>query len=376
MRKVKGTEIRGTTYHYCFSHQGQRIRGSIGTCDPVTAERKVAEKRAALFSQKEDGECIETWADAVEIFAEWKSTNKDWQTYERHLVWLTGVIGAKTKLADIDIDTITKITRVSKKVIVLKKGEPRSHATTNRYLATLRCLLNLASRKIKNYQSKTIPEIEMLPLVETERKWLSEEDADRLIEELSGSCATHIYEMARFALETGLRQSNVKLLKWEWVTLNGENSEVRVPSTSTKSGKWITIPLSDGAVAVLEERHAALVNRRNTKPGPGLDETYVFTNKAGQIVNRPYAPEGAFQGACKRLGMEWVRWHDLRHAFATRHLQKGTPIHILQQLGGWSDIKIVLDTYAHIAPSDLSDYRNNARRGQALQPKARLVAIK
>ena len=353
MRKVKGTELRGKIYHFRFNHKSQPIRGSIGTSDPDVAEQKVAEKRADLFAQKVNGECIETWADAIDIFTEWRSTNKAWETCERHLVWLTPVIGANTRLTDIDIDTVTKVTRASKKVMVWNKNEPRSNATTNRYLATLRNALNLASRKIKNYQSESVPDIEMLPIVKVERKWLSVEDADRLLDELSGSCATHIYDMARFALETGLRQSNVTLLEWGWVTLNGENSEVRVPSISTKSGKWLTIPLSDKAVAVLEERHAALVNRRNMKPGPGLDEKYVFTNKAGLTCRRPYASDGAFQGACKRLGMEWVRWHDLRHAFATRHLQQGTPIHILQQLGGWSNIDIVLKTYAHIAPSDL-----------------------
>ena len=49
------------------------------------------------------------------------------------------------------------------------------------------------------------------------------------------------------------------------------------------------------------------------------------------------------------------RWHDLRHTWASWHVQAGTPIHALQELGGWQSYEMVL-RYAHLAPGHLAAY--------------------
>jgi hypothetical protein len=58
------------------------------------------------------------------------------------------------------------------------------------------------------------------------------------------------------------------------------------------------------------------------------------------------------------VGIEDFRWHDLRHTWASWHIQNGTPIHVLQELGGWSDIRMV-QRYAHLAPEHLACYADN-----------------
>ena len=66
----------------------------------------------------------------------------------------------------------------------------------------------------------------------------------------------------------------------------------------------------------------------------------------------------AFRKGLTRVGIEDFRWHDLRHIWASWHVQNGTPIHVLQELGGWSDIHMV-QRYAHLAPEHLSAYAGN-----------------
>jgi len=56
------------------------------------------------------------------------------------------------------------------------------------------------------------------------------------------------------------------------------------------------------------------------------------------------------------------RWHDLRHTWASWHVQNGTSLQELQQLGGWSSFEMVL-RYAHLSGELL---RSAANRINAL----------
>lgn len=76
---------------------------------------------------------------------------------------------------------------------------------------------------------------------------------------------------------------------------------------------------------------------------------FVFTYK-GKPVKQCNIP--AWRKALKRVGIEDFRWHDLRHTWASWHVQNGTSLQELQQLGGWSSFDIVL-RYAHLSSNHL-----------------------
>lgn len=50
-----------------------------------------------------------------------------------------------------------------------------------------------------------------------------------------------------------------------------------------------------------------------------------------------------------------VRWHDLRHTWASWHVQNGTPLNVLQELGGWESPQMVR-RYAHFSAGHLAVY--------------------
>ncbi len=62
-----------------------------------------------------------------------------------------------------------------------------------------------------------------------------------------------------------------------------------------------------------------------------------------------------------RAGIEDFRWHDLRHTWASWHVQNGTPLHVLQELGGWSCYSMV-QRYAHMSAEHLAEYADNISR--------------
>jgi len=63
----------------------------------------------------------------------------------------------------------------------------------------------------------------------------------------------------------------------------------------------------------------------------------------------------AWRVALKRAGIADFRWYDLRHTWASWHVQAGTPLHELQELAGWECAEMVR-RYAHLSSEHLPVY--------------------
>jgi len=59
-----------------------------------------------------------------------------------------------------------------------------------------------------------------------------------------------------------------------------------------------------------------------------------------------------FRRLTKRLGMEGVRLHDLRHAALSSAMRAGIPPLIVSRMAGRSRSTFTMDQYGHVAPSD------------------------
>ena len=80
--------------------------------------------------------------------------------------------------------------------------------------------------------------------------------------------------------------------------------------------------------------------------------THVFSFRGKRVCQ---VNTKAWRAALKRVGIEDFRWHDLRHTWASWHVQAGTPLYVLQDLGSWECVEMVLK-YAHLASDHLLQY--------------------
>ena len=155
-----------------------------------------------------------------------------------------------------------------------------------------------------------------------------------------------VFEMYYIELATGLRRGELLGLKWEDLDL--EHGTLRVQrQVSRIDGKVVeaplktknsyrTISLGADAVEILKEQRKKCGN-----------SPYVFPSPTGG----PISPDSVLQmlhRVLKRAGLPKVRFHDLRHTFATVALQNGVDIKTVSGMLGHYSAGFTLDTYAHV----------------------------
>ena len=211
-----------------------------------------------------------------------------------------------------------------------------SNATVNRHLGLLKAILRCAKDEWEWIDS--IPAVKLLPEPVTRLRWLTHAEVDKLLKELPA----HLCAMVRFSLATGLRESNVTGLQWSQLDMKRHCAWIHPEQAKAK--KAIAVPLSSDALLVIREQL-------------GKNDTYVFTYK-GKPVTR--ANNHAWRKGLIRAGIEDFRWHDLRHTWASWHVQNGTPLHILKELGGWAELTMVM-RYAHLSSDHLKEFAENTK---------------
>ncbi len=315
---------------------GERIRKSSGTKDKQAAAQLDIKWQSELWNQQNlDTKPPRLWIEAVLKWLDEKEVyKKSIRTDKVHLKWLSTHLGALT-LDQIDKTVINQIVDEKKKAG--KNGKMPSNATINRILQLIRSILRCA--QIDWDWIDAIPQFKLLPEPKNRIRWLSKEEVATLIKELP----EHQKNVVLFALSTGLRQANVLGLKWDSVDLDRRHAFVR-PDES-KSKKAIPVPLNDLAMAVLQERQRA----------EDKNPQWVFTYKGGRIKQ---ANTKAWKNALKRAGIKNFRWHDLRHTWSSWHVQSGTSLQVLQELGGWASYSMVL-RYAHLSAEHLRENAGN-----------------
>ena len=153
------------------------------------------------------------------------------------------------------------------------------------------------------------------------------------------------------AAMTGLRQSELLGLRWrdvDWVAqrIRVRNTFVRREhSTQGKSDLSTrrSVPMADHLAGVLD----VWSKRTEYKD----DDDLVFAHpQTGSPLGRSKVTK-RFKAACKDAGVRPVKFHDLRHAFATRLAASGQPLRTIQEFLGHADSKTT-QIYAHYAPSE------------------------
>ena len=307
--------LRGENYWMDVQINGKRLRESLKTGDKKLAQQLHDMRKAELWREgvlKEKPK--KTFKEACARWVIERSHKRSLPDDQLKIKFLLPKIGG-VLLSELTRDKIESV--LPKEV---------AGATRNRYRALIRAMLRAAEREWDW--------LDRAPVLRTEAEpkrrvaYLTREQAEVLI-----TCLPEKYRMpVRFALLTGLRRSNVFGLTWDAVDL--DNSMVHVAAEDAKAGQRILVPLNKSAKALLE----SFPEPRKGRVWGDMDRIWANT----------------WTSACKRAGVPEFRFHDLRHTWASWHAMAGTPLSVLQELGGWHSHEMV-QRYAHLSPEHLAN---------------------
>ncbi len=152
----------------------------------------------------------------------------------------------------------------------------------------------------------------------------------------------------RLAIMSGARQGELLGLKWS--DIDWDNSQIHIQRTFNNQ-KWYDvktetsdrkIDLGPAMMAELKKwKVACLPNRLNL----------VFPNEAGQPTDHSNMRGRHFYPALEKAGIKKIRFHDLRHTYASLLIEQGENIKYIQDQLGHSTPTVTLNVYAHLMKS-------------------------
>jgi len=334
MARETGVYRRGDSRYWWIATtlpNGRRIRQSAGTENREDAEALLAKLKLDAYREVHFGiKSKRSWQEAVVRYLTLKATLRSIADVKRICRMLDPYLGTLT-LDQINGDVIWSIVQRE-----LKKGN--KPATVNRYLSLIRNLLRMARDEWQWID--TFPKIRMLPGEVERDRWLTRDEADRLL----AACPDHLAALVRFALATGCRSREITGLEWARVDLDRQTAWLN----RTKNGTPRGVPLNADAVEVLREQI-------------GKHAQFCFTYR-GEPIRHGLVNTG-WMNAIQKAGVEDFRFHDLRHTWASWHRQAGTSCDELKDLGGWKTRSMV-DRYAKFATENLAAAASRIEQGR------------
>lgn len=331
----KGLHKRGGVWWINFTFDGKRYRRSTKTSDRKLAEKiynKVLTQlveRQWLDKPEGDDKTFKELADKyVNEYAKFnkRSWQKDAERLNNHLVKFFGEM---------------IVTEITPKIIFSYKIQRYSQGvcggTINRELTIMKHMYSVAVREWEWTRDNPVKRVKMEKENPPKDRWLAYEEEERLLK----ACPDWLKEIVIFALNTGLRQGDILSILWKDVDL--ENGIILL--NISKIGTRDSIPLNSIVWDLL---------RRKASERTHLSSDYVFPSEAGTRMDGGNLRTD-FMKALKKAGVKDFRFHDLRHTFATRLVQNGVDLYMVQRLMHHKQIQTTM-RYAH-------HYRESLRAG-------------
>jgi integrase len=354
----------GKRTFYVQVARGRRVRiGPAGTFTLKQAEERAKKILRDPTDYEKSADAAATLAEYItkhySDYAEARLKNGAQSVKRVKAIWRSLL---KKRMVDI---SAAEVDRLRTK----RLAEGRQPATVNRDVAALS---GVFSHWVENTKGATHPlaGLELLDVADDESvRYLSPDEAKRLREALAArdqagkdararanewrasrgyelkpqpdAYFDHLTPMVLLSLNTGLRQGELFSLEWKSVDLR--LNTITVLASHSKGNTTRHIPLNAEALEVLKA----------IKPEAAAGLVFKSPISGGRFNN----VKKAWAEVAKAAKLPTLRWHDLRHDFASQLVMRGASLFTVQKLLGHSNPRMT-QRYARLAPATLADAVN------------------
>ena len=350
-----------------WRENGRRLTRSLGHRDWARAKRQADEFAAGFAAPDLNGKAEAepeplTLGRLFEIYGEEVTPTKGEETQQSDrtttamFLKFFGRDRRPETLSQRDWDRFIRERRAGRTGI---SGRPVSNRTIAWDLTFLMAVLNWAARS-RDEEGRLLLDSNPLkglrkPREKNPTRVVLTEDEYRALLEVSRQVDWRFHVALVLAHETGHRIGAIRQLQWSDIDFEGET--VRWRAKHEKTGYEHTTPVTDEALAALEEARAM-------NAGPGDGPVLPAPTDASRCVGRSL-PSFWWQRAQTLAGLEPKRgrgWHSLRRKFASDLMD--LPLKVLCELGGWKAAKTVLRCYQQPNQTQLRQAIRSRRRPQ------------
>ena len=302
-----------------YYYRGRRVRESVGT-SKKQAENALSTRKAEIlqgrYSWLNEKRALRFEALKEEYENYSKANKRSWRRDQELLKNLDRCFHGRL------ISHITPWLVEKYKQARLETGV--KPGTVNRELACLKHMFTMAVRWGR-MSEHPLRQVKLLREDNRMERILSSEEETKFLAAANEPMQTILL----VALNTGMRLGKILTLPWSCVDLD----RVLLTVINPKNGKSHKIPMNEVLAGALENRRKA--------DGHGI---FVF---ADPETGKPWGSvKTAFRASLRRAGIPRIRFHDLRHTFATRLAARGVDLLTIKELLGHSNIAMTM-RYAH-----------------------------
>ena len=228
----------------------------------------------------------------------------------------------------------------------------------NIYLVLNKALTRAQKDGLLKKNPCTDAEIPSYDAPQKEMRPLKDKEIPAFLKAIQGHPLEYLFYVALF---TGMRESELIGLSWDCVDWDHETIHLyrQLKRARGKGAPWVfttlknrqdrtfTVPHSVMAVLQKARRKQAEWKLSHGQLFQNTDNL-VFTNELGEHL-ATHTVWKQFKQIVSQLGLPEVRFHDLRHSYATLALQNGVDIKTVSTNLGHATVAFTMDKYAHVS---------------------------
>lgn len=323
-------------------------------------KKRLKEKKSELTIEQESGLNVQEWT--LEFLKKYKKNELKVTTFDSYM-------GMYRKHIEASVLGYTRLDKVTTEILQKYYNDKIKEGYSSKTVREIETIINSSFRmavKLKMMAENPNSYTTLPKKIKYEAKVLTREEVKRIVDKAKEE---ELYPIVVTTIYTGMRKGEVMALKWDDVDLKERkifvkgslcriedeqpdekgHRHTRYEVLEPKTKKSIRmIPMLDEVYHALIEQKARQDAEKERYKVAYVDQGFVFADPMGaHLPQRPFMDK--YHRFLQKYDITDIRFHDLRHTFASLLIESDVSMKVVQELLGHSTITTSMDIYTHVS---------------------------